>query len=327
MRPGDSESWSVLLAAMREADRGWEIYTVRDLKEEFEDPDWDIERGSVALVHENAMIGFGVVSVRPAADPIHDMRYDGGVHPDFRGRGIGGQLISWAEEQAVILHLDRFPGQPLSLSTSCSVTHTGAMTLHEQRGYHRRRWFNNMTRELAAPMPKISEPPGIEILGWEPERSADARFIRNEAFRDHWGSTEWTVQGWEHLMGSAAFRPEFSFVAYSEVEPVGVVVCQEYEVDPAAKGRDLYVWIVGTRRSQRKRGVASALLARVLKEAAGAGFATASLEADADSPTGAIGLYQGLGFVVEHVSVVLTKDLDMVSVGQGGASSFGSTPG
>jgi mycothiol synthase len=258
MRPSDAGGWADLLAAIRVADHGWEYYTAEDLSEEFGDPDWDLERGSMA---------------------------------------------------ASQIHLERFPGRPLSVSARCPTTNAGSLALYERRGYRRARWFNGMTRDLSVSLPGLPELPAVEFLGWGPQRLVDARLIRNEAFRDHWGSTEMNAEGWEHLMATGAFRPECSFLAYSSGEPVGVVISQEYEVGPAAKGRDLYIAIVGTRRVHRNRGIASALLAKVLDTAGAVGFATASLEVDSESPTGAVGLYQRLGFEIEHTSVIMTKSL------------------
>lgn len=73
--------------------------------------------------------------------------------------------------------------------------------------------------------------------------------------------------------------------------------------------RDFYIPLVGTRRAGRKRGIATALLARALAEAQAAGFATASLTVDADSPTGALGLYQRVGFTVRDTWVAQFKPL------------------
>jgi mycothiol synthase len=183
------------------------------------------------------------------------------------------------------------------------------LELHEQRGFRRVRWFNVMVSDLSAPLPEVRDLPGVEIAGWVPERSESARLIRNESFHDHWGSIETTRERWDYFMGSPTFRPKFSFLAYAETEPVGVVISHEYQGDPGASGRDLYVAIVGTLKAHRKRGIASVLVAKVLNEAAAAGFATGSLEVDADSPTGALGLYEALGFRVKHASIIVTKSL------------------
>ena len=73
--------------------------------------------------------------------------------------------------------------------------------------------------------------------------------------------------------------------------------------------QDLFIMTLGTRRAGRKRGIGSALLLRALTQARGAGFTSASLVVDADSPTGALGLYERVGFTVDHTSVTQSKPL------------------
>jgi ribosomal protein S18 acetylase RimI-like enzyme len=73
--------------------------------------------------------------------------------------------------------------------------------------------------------------------------------------------------------------------------------------------RDLYIPLLGTRRAARGRGIASTLLARALTGAGAAGFTAASLRVDADSLTGALGLYERAGFTVEHTSITQLKHL------------------
>jgi mycothiol synthase len=307
--PGDAKGWADLLAATREADNDWEYFTVDDLLEEFENPSRDFEHGSVAVFYGKLMVAYAAVTVRSEADPVHDMRHEGAVHPQFRGGGIGGQLLTWAEERAVQLHVERFPGRPLSISAFCTSTNAGALGLYERQGFRAVRWFNDMIRDISAPLAEIPDLPGVDVVEWTPQRSIEALEIRNEAFRDHWGSTETAPETWDHFMRSAAFRPDHSYLAVSRGEAVGVVVCHEYETSPEATGRDLYISIVGTKKAYRKRGIASVLLGTALRSAVPAGFMTASLEVDADSPTGAFGLYENLGFATRHTSIVMTKSL------------------
>jgi mycothiol synthase len=309
MRPSDVSGWARLLAAAREADHSWEYFTEQDLLEDFTDPSRDFEYGSIAVFAGDSMIGYGILMPRTAAEPVHEMRYEGCVHPQHRGSGIGTKLLEWSEAAASLLHEERFPGYPLSLSANCPTLNVGAVALYEQRSYRPVRWFNAMVKDLSLPLEERCAPPGVEIASWSRELLADSRMIRNEAFRDHWGSTETTAESWEHSMASAAFRPEFSFVAYVDSEPAGCVISHEYEIGPDATARDLYISLVGTRRAHRGRGIATALLTRALSDARAAGFETGSLEVDADSPTGALGLYVALGFAVNHRSVTLTKSI------------------
>jgi mycothiol synthase len=306
----DAGAWAALLAAIQAADQDWEYFSEQDLLADFDDPDRDFARGSMGIFDGAAMAGFGALTSRNEADPVHEMRYEGGVHPGYRGRGLGAGLLDWAQTAAIPLHQERYPDRPLSLSGACVSHNAGAVALYAAHGYRQARWFHAMVRSMSAPLPRIVEPAGVQVVGYAPARSEDARLIRNEAFRDHWGSTEISAESWAHVMGLAPFRPEFSFLAYASGEPLGLILGHEYDAYAAANGqRDLHIPLIGTRRAGRRRGIASALLARVLTEARDAGFAEASLGVDADSPSGAVGLYQRAGFGVEHTSITQLKPL------------------
>jgi mycothiol synthase len=307
---GDAGSWSRLLAAIQSADRSWEYLTEQVLLEDWDDPDCDFERGSVGVFDGGTMVGYGGLIARSAAGMLHEMRYRGAVHPGWRGRGIGGRLLDWAEVAAVPLHRERYPGLSLSLSGSCLASNAAAVALYAAHGYQPVRWFHAMERDLSAALPSVPEPAGVDIVGFTPERSADARLIRDGSFRDHWGSVDTSAEGWAYHVAMSVFRAEFSFIAYSGGEPAGVVLCHEYDAPADTdKGRDLHVALVGTLRAYRKRGIASALLVRAMAKGRTAGYATASLGVDADSPTGAVGVYEHVGFTVHHTSITLTKPL------------------
>ncbi len=310
IKPEHAGDWARLLTAIEAVDQEDEQFSEQDVAEEFSVPDSDFARGSIAAWAEDTMVAHAHLTARSAADPVHQMWYWGGVHPDYRGHGLGARLLEWAERAAVPLHLERFPGQPLALTAECLARNADAVALYAAHGYQPERWFHGMTRDLSAALPELPAPDGVEVVGFTAERSQDARLVRNESFRDHWGSTETTAEGWAHFLSSRAFRPALSFLAYAGQEPLGIVLGHEYDAHTQTAGqRDLYIPVVGTRRAGRGRGIASALLARSLAEARAAGFATASLGVDADSPTGAVGLYQRLAFTVKDTWITQLKPL------------------
>ncbi len=307
---GDAAAWSAALIEIQHADRDWEFLTEQDLLDEFGHPDHDFPRGSMGAFSGDVMVAFGTVRVRSEADPVHDMRYWGGVHPAWRKRGLGGQLLDWAEDAAVRLHQEHFPGRPLSLSGSSLEHNPDAGALYAARGYRPVRWFHVMSRDLKAPLPAAPLAPDVRVVPFSREVSEDARLIRNEAFADHWGSTPTSAEAWAHHLTARTIRPGFSFVAYAGSEPAGFVLSQEYEgYNEQIGGRDLFIGLVGTRRTARGRGIASALLVRALAAAREAGFISGSLAVDADSPTGAVGLYERVGFTVKHTSITQAKSL------------------
>jgi ribosomal protein S18 acetylase RimI-like enzyme len=75
-----------------------------------------------------------------------------------------------------------------------------------------------------------------------------------------------------------------------------------YEMEPAEPGggRGGYIGQIGTRRSWRGRGLASALVGAALAAMKDAGYVRAALTVDTENPTGAHGLYERLGFVTER---------------------------
>src|SRR5665811_632688 len=92
-------------------------------------------------------------------------------------------------------------------------------------------------------------------------------------------------------------RDRFWMVAWDGDEVAGSVITTVPVEENEHHGRSrVYVSGVSVRRPWRRRGLARALLARSLVAARDAGFTSASLGVDTDSPTGANTLYQSLGF-------------------------------
>jgi mycothiol synthase len=110
---------AVLLAAIEEVDQTGDVFGEEDLLETFRDPGRDYPRGSVCVHDGGVMAGYCVLASSGSAGQVHRMTQFGGVHPAYRGQGIGGRLLHWAGRAAVPLHEERYPGLPLSVSGWC----------------------------------------------------------------------------------------------------------------------------------------------------------------------------------------------------------------
>ena len=83
-----------------------------------------------------------------------------------------------------------------------------------------------------------------------------------------------------------------------------------FEADTAARGaREVSLGQIGVLPAARGRGVASALIAEVLHGAAQRDCATAGLGVDTENVTGALRLYEGLGFRAVRARVSWTLGL------------------
>ena len=90
--------------------------------------------------------------------------------------------------------------------------------------------------------------------------------------------------------------------------PGGALVSSVLTADDAGR-EGSYVDYIGVHRRARGRGVAKALLGTVVRDAAERGRNRVNLEVDADSPTGADGLYTSLGWTVSERTESWHSDL------------------
>ena len=306
----DGPAWARLVLAIEESYGTDEFVSADDLVDDLRDPDVDPERGTMAAFSEGSMIAYAGLRASPSVTDRHQMHVHGGVHPEQRGRGLGTRLLAWAEQAATPLHQARYPGYPLALSASCPSGQDDAIALFAAVGYQPARWFHFMSLDLGGVIPDDQLPEGIRIAVYTDDLSEPARRVRDEAFRDHWGSAQSTAESWQHFIGYERLRPAFSFLAYAGDKPVGLLIAHEYDdFRQAADRRECYIAIVGVTAAARGRGIASALIRRALAAAQADGCHVATLYVDADSPAGAVALYEHTGFTRQRTSVTLIKEV------------------
>jgi ribosomal protein S18 acetylase RimI-like enzyme len=123
--------------------------------------------------------------------------------------------------------------------------------------------------------------------------------VVDEAFQDHWGHTDRTDGMWQEVIGSAAFRPQWSVLAVDgdTGAAVGAAINCAYEQDWQATGvAEGYTDQLALTKNHRGRGVASALLKESMRRFAASGMDAAALGVDAANSSGALQLYERLGY-------------------------------
>jgi ribosomal protein S18 acetylase RimI-like enzyme len=165
---------------------------------------------------------------------------------------------------------------------------------------------------VAPSLDGISAPPmpdGIELRPVTRDQYRRIWEASAEAFRDHWGEAEWTEEDWVRFDADPDNAdPALWRVGWDGDEIAGAVMTTVPEEENERYGRKrAYVSAVSVRRPWRRRGLARALLAGSLVAAREAGFTSASLGVDTDSPTGATALYESLGFAPERTFTAYRK--------------------
>ena len=303
----DAEALAELNAAAEAVDKTDDHYGAEDFIEDLEGHSVDPVDGSRGGFVDGRPVVAGVVHARTAADPAHRMYFWGLVHPEFRRRGLGRALTEWALEAGARITERRFPGAPGELLAPVADTLAGNAALFQACGFTTDRYEFGMALPLAGREAATSRvPEGFTLFNYEDALAQEFRATHNDAFvPDHPGSTVQTVESWPHVAdpSSPSFRQDFSFGLRDEATGVlaGYLFARYFEADTAATGRrDLYLNYIGTRREYRGRGIASALINTVADGAAAAGFDSVSLHVYADNPTGALGVYERVGFAVRH---------------------------
>ena len=302
----DAEAWAALLAAKEKVDQEGENYDADDLIEELGDPKLNAATDSLALWSGELMVGYGKVRGPDEVLDVDRVFAEGCVHPEWRGRGLGGGLMTWLTGRATTLHQERHPEAPGEIGTGAISTNESALKLFAAHGFEACRYFFHMQRDLGAePMPASPVADGLRLVAFDPTYDEALRLTHNEVFLDHWGSTPKDPESWKTwFTGSRAFRGTQSYVVLDGERIAAYVLGYEYVADTAVTGiRELYVGQVGTKRDYRGRGAARAALAQVMTVAQEAGFQRVSLGVDAENPTGALGLYEKLGFQVKTKSI------------------------
>jgi mycothiol synthase len=249
----------------------------------------------------------------------------GGVHPDWRGRGIGREVLRWQTERAHEAIAEQavtdptMVGTPWRIAAHCAEHLAGYTALYSSAGYTLVRWFYTMIRPLGAdatPIPDVAAPAALRIAPWTEDRDEDVRLAHNEAFAEHWGSQPRDTESWKNwTIEHRTFRRDWSRVALDPSRPdalgqpsvAGYVISHANEHEWEALGySEGHIALIGVRPAWRGRKLAPALLAEVMRLYAAAGIDTAGLDVDAGNATGALSLYEGMGFHVKETSVTWT---------------------
>jgi mycothiol synthase len=222
----------------------------------------------------------------------------GFVHPDWRRHGIGRALHRRNEERLREIAAEHPDASPKWFGSESVDADAGNAAILTSAGYKAVRYFFEMVLSTLDAVEAAPMPDGIDL---RPVTRGQYRRIWDgaaEAFRDHWGQTEWAEEDWIRFDQSPDNAdPRFWRVGWAGDEVAGVVITTvPAEANEAYGHARVYVAEVAVRRPWRRRGLARALLSASLVGAREAGFTSASLGVDTDSPTGATTLYESLGF-------------------------------
>jgi ribosomal protein S18 acetylase RimI-like enzyme len=272
-------------AAMHDA--GERLLDIDDIETDWRHPGLDITSNTVLVFDGDRLVAWA---------QIHGERADADVHPECRGRGIGRAVVEWTESRAIEVAV---PGEPVRIGQTLLDGLEGTDELFLGRGYERLwdSWILRFPRDLppiVAPLP--------DTVTLRSFRSGDERVmykIIDDAFSEWEDRESQPFDAWyARTIDRNVFHPDLVVVAEIDGVPIGVSVSVMY----ADEG-----WIdqVAVIPEHRGKGVARAMLAESRRRFQQRGQDWVGL--NTDSRTGALGLYLGVGMVLERTFVRFSK--------------------
>jgi mycothiol synthase len=268
-------------------------FELDDLLTDWNRPGFDLQRDAVIAIDGARIVAYAALVRRDYADVY--------VHPDYRGRGIGAELLAWSERRTLAA-LE--PGETVRLGQVVTSDHAGARRLLERAGYEPSRTYWRMEMAFEGPPPPPSWPEGIRVRSFDRERDSRAVYaLVQDAFADNERHEAESFEEWQAFMiDREAFEPGLWFIAEANGEIAGVVLCPDYQ-------GEAWVRQLAVGRAWRRRGLGTALLRQAMSEFHRRGRQDIGLVVDSWNRTGAKELYERAGMHVAREHTRLEKDL------------------
>lgn len=215
--------------------------------------------------------------------------------------GAFAALLDWA----VARHREILPSVPADGRGAVLLASTGgadpeATAELRRRGFRDVRFSFEMLRPSLVDVPDAALPAGLEVRPVEPAHLRRIFEAEVEAFAGHWGAGpgDGSEARWQEFLAHPFNRDTTLWqVAWEGEEVAGMVRPFINEEENRRQGvRRGWCENISTRAGWRGRGVASALICRALLALRERGMTEAALGVDALNETGALRLYEKMGF-------------------------------
>lgn len=301
---------SGLLTAIEHYDEPGDRHSLEQLEEAYRDANRPPEQSALlGRLPGGQAVAYGWNYVEP--DDINPRRVylTGGVHPGFRGRGIGRALLAWQMDRA--RDYDRETRRPEfgPLQQVCFVDDhlVDRRDLLHAAGFSPLRWSVDMTMVFGPAAADTAWPSGVEMVPYEASMSEQVRQCHNRCFAAKPMAQPVPEDAWQRSLRRSSFHPEWSWVA-RDVETgaiIGYALNSGYESDWTEQGHsEGWTDRLGVLPEHRGRGIAGALLQSSILSFRRAGLEGAGLGVDLFHATAGRGVYERVGYHAARTTIM-----------------------
>ncbi len=190
--------------------------------------------------------------------------------------------------------------RPRTASISTMFEPAGARAALERRGFLAARFGFEMVRPSLDDIPDRALPAGLEVRRVDPSHLRRIWEAEVEAFAGHWGAgaEDGSEERWQEFLADPLNRDTGLWQVAWDGDQIAGMVRPFINAGENTRFGVARGWCenISTRAPWRGRGVASALISRALHGLRDRGMTQAALGVDAQNETGALRLYQAMGF-------------------------------
>lgn len=257
---------------------------------------------------DDEVVGYGWLNWTREVDGSYVYEHYSMLAPEWRGRGIWRALLRRQEARIRDIAAGCEPDAPKKMNQWTSETELHRVALLESEGHEPDRYFYEMLRDLTREIEPHPVPDGLEIRPVLPEQTRQIYESHWEASLDHWGAREMEDADYRRFCEDPTFEPQLWVVAWDGNRVAGNVLNWIDENENEVEGRQWgYTEEISVGRRYRNRGLARALISRSLRMLREKGMTHANLGVDTQNPSGALRLYQGLGYELFKTYTVYRK--------------------
>lgn len=237
-------------------------------------------------------------------------RYHLKVLPGYRDTGITDGVIRWLESRARERARDH-PDKEKVFHICINEEEEYLSTALKFEGYEFYRYGLKMVRPDLEDIPDTSLPEGVEIREVKEEDLDKIRKAWNRACEDLRSQVPISRESWEQWKEDDTFDTSLWSIAWNGDEVVGtclgMIDKDENEANGTKRG---YTEFISTKKGWRGKGIAKALMADTLRKLRDAGMEEAALGVDAENPSGALNLYEKMGYEKVGQMIFYRKPLE-----------------
>jgi mycothiol synthase len=268
-----------------------ERITVEGLANMYAHPvNWDPQQDTLLVEVGETLVGYANTEWREedAGDCLHNINLH--LAKEWRGCGLEHAVQRYMEHRAWVVASAGPTGTRHWYVSRAPETWSARAEMLLTLGYTPTRYYYEMQRSLGDDLPEVLMPAGIELRPPLPEHYRAIWEAGGECFRDQQDYVAPSEESYRAWVATPDLDPGLWLVAWDGDQVAGAAINVAYE---GAWGEtdDLFV-----RRPWRHQGLGRALLVGSLHLFKVRGLTTAGLGVDVENLSGALGLYESVGF-------------------------------